>query len=215
MTAWEFNTDATADEHYRQVANAMCELFGMSFEEAVCRINDCYRGVTFMTDPCLQPEMAEDEANHIVLGPSWWKDADDRQLRPPPADFKGVSVADSLNKFRKIPPYPDFTSMSSEELGEYAISGSYFHSSALGTLIVRLESSDVGETILKVLELAPPAVFDSEDGLDFGFIVGQLIKYGTEPVRARAWQIYDELPDIEKSSIASDYRRIYKEEFRR
>lgn len=215
MTIWEFTTDESTDEYYREVAHDMGNLFGMSFEEAVCRINECYRGRTFLSDPHLQPEMPADEANEIVLGPSWWKDTDERQLRPPPAGYAGVSVADQLNRGRRIPPYPDLYAMSDGELGDYIVSGAYFHVFALGTLLAKLDYCDVGETILRVLMSAPPIVFDKEDGIGFGFIVGELIQHGTESVRMKAWALYDEMSDAEKAATASNYFRIHKTELRR
>lgn len=212
---WNFITDEDSENYFREVADAMGELFGMSFEEAASRINQCYRGKSFLNAPELHHEMPEDEANEIVLGPYWWRETADRQLRPPPADYVGISVAVELNRSRTIPPYPDFPSMSSEDLGDYVIRGSYFHSVALGTLLARFEYSDVSPAIFRVLEFAPRIVFEKEGGVGVEHIVAMLIRFGDASVRLKAWELYDEMPDEAKGRTANDFRRVYKMELRR
>ncbi|MCY9698413.1 hypothetical protein [Paenibacillus alginolyticus] len=88
MSTFVFKTNQESDDFCKRIAGSMVELFCISREEAIRRINNQWRGVDLTGDmvELITHELPNDWAYIIYYGHGsrWWKRKDDPTLKPIP-----------------------------------------------------------------------------------------------------------------------------------
>lgn len=84
MTAFDFETDEKSAAFCRAVADRMQQLFGISEDEAVGRVNRQWEGMALIGDHVIYHETPDYWANTLYYGRGsrWW--ANPADLKPEP-----------------------------------------------------------------------------------------------------------------------------------
>ena len=86
MNNFEFVTDEESEEFCIEIAKKMIELFGISMDEAMGRINRCWEGLEIVGDDLIYHEDEEYWAKNIYYGKNsfWWLKEGSEDLKPLP-----------------------------------------------------------------------------------------------------------------------------------
>lgn len=86
MNKFEFITDDQSEEFCNEIAEKMIELFGISKDEAIGRINSLWRGLEIVGLDLIYHEDEEYWAKTIYYGHNscWWLKEGKEELKPVP-----------------------------------------------------------------------------------------------------------------------------------
>ncbi|OOM73582.1 hypothetical protein CLPUN_44780 [Clostridium puniceum] len=88
MSKFEFVTDDESEEFCTEIAEKMVELFIIFKDEAIGRINRCWKGLEIIGDDLIYHEDEEYWAKTIYYGKRsfWWLKEGSEDLKPIPYD---------------------------------------------------------------------------------------------------------------------------------
>ncbi|GGK54204.1 hypothetical protein GCM10011591_27460 [Nocardia camponoti] len=198
---WEFGTDAKADAYFVGVSDELRRQFGMSSEEAIARINYCFRGGSLVDDEGLELYGEDEQARAIALGGYWWIDTDLKKIKPPPPDFNGPSVADRINETRPIPLPADLTGMTALEVEGYFYDEPYYRRGTFARMVSRIDCAESAGIVLRVLQSEMALPVEERSISLSGYNVARLIEFGDDSVCQAARSFYAMLPASEQAIV--------------